>query len=212
MLPHRPQHKEKDTMSQPIAGDCLETIFLTARTHSAWLPRPVDDDLLRRVYDVAKFGPTSANTTPARFVFVKSPAAKERLRPALAAGNVDKTMAAPVCVIVATDARFYEFIPKVWPHQPEFANLFTKPGQDEFTRTHAFRNATLQGAYIILAARAVGLDCGPMSGFDNGKVDAEFFPDGRWKSNFLLNLGYADGSKVKPRNPRLEFAEACRIE
>lgn len=198
-------------MAQPLSGDSLETIFLTARTHSAWLPKPVDDDLLRRVYDLAKFPPTSANTSPCRFVFVKSQAAKERLRPTLMGGNVDKTMAAPVCVIVVTDTRFYEFIPKVWPHQPEFADLFTQPGQEEFSRTHAFRNATLQGAYLIIAARAAGLDCGPMSGFDNAKVDAEFFPDGRWKSNFLINLGYGDPSKLRPRNPRLDFDEACRV-
>jgi 3-hydroxypropanoate dehydrogenase len=198
-------------MSQSASDECLNVIFREARTHSAWLPRPVDDDLLRKVYDLAKFGPTSANTMPMRVLFLKSAAAKERLKPALMAGNVDKTMVAPACAIVAYDSRFYEFVPKLWPHQPEFAGLFTQPGQEEFTRVHAMRNGTLGGAYLIIAARALGLDCGPMSGFDNGKVDAEFFPDGRWKSNFLCNLGYGEESKLRPRNPRLDFDEVCKI-
>ncbi|HEX3449337.1 MAG TPA: malonic semialdehyde reductase, partial [Isosphaeraceae bacterium] len=176
-----------------------------------WLPRPIDDDLLRGVYDLAKMGPTSANTSPMRVIFVKTPEAKERLKPALIAGNVEKTMAAPVCAIVANDLQFYEYIPRLYPQNPKFAELFTAPGKEEFTRTHAFRNATLQGGYLIMAARALGLDCGPMSGFDNAKVDAEFFPDGRCKSNFLLNLGYGDRALLHPRNPRLEFDEACKF-
>jgi 3-hydroxypropanoate dehydrogenase len=199
-------------MSEPLDQAAIDIIFAQARTHSAWLPKPVEDAMLRKIYDIAKLGPTSANTSPMRVVFVKSAAAKERLRPTLMPGNVDKTMVAPVCAIVATDMKFYEHIPKLWPHQPEFAQAFTQPGKEEFTKTHAFRNATLQGAYLIIAARAEGLDCGPMSGFDNARVDAEFFPDGKWKSNFLVNLGYGDLSKVKPRNPRLGFDEACRIE
>ncbi|HZL33837.1 MAG TPA: malonic semialdehyde reductase [Tepidisphaeraceae bacterium] len=198
-------------MNHVLSDDALNTLFREARTQSAWLDQPVDDAMLARVYDLAKWGPTSANTMPMRVVFVKSAAAKERLKPALMAGNVDKTMAAAVCAIVATDSRFHEFIPQLWPHDPQFAAMFTKPGGEEFTRIHAFRNATLQGAYLIIAARALGLDCGPMSGFDNAKVDAEFFADGRWKSNFLLNLGYGDPTQVKPRNPRLSFEEACRI-
>lgn len=198
-------------MSKMIDANSLDVIFREARTHSAWLPKPVDDGLLRQIYDLAKLAPTSANTSPMRVEFVKSREAKERLKPALISGNMEKTMAAPVCAIIATDSRFFEFIPKLWPHNPEFAQLFTKPGQEEFTKTHAFRNATLQGAYLILAARALGLDAGPMSGFDNARVDAEFFPDGRWKSNFLLNLGYGDASKLKPRNPRLDFDEVCKI-
>jgi 3-hydroxypropanoate dehydrogenase len=198
-------------MGQPLSDEALNAIFRDARTHVAWLPKPVDDDLLRRVYDLAKLGPTSANTQPMRVVFVKSPEAKERLKPALMPGNVDKTLAAPACAIVANDMRFYEFIPQVFPQNPKFADLFTAPGQEEFTRTHAFRNATLQGAYLIIAARAHGLDVGPMSGFDNGKVDAEFFPDGRYQSNFLMNLGYGDASKLQPRNPRLDFDVACKI-
>jgi 3-hydroxypropanoate dehydrogenase len=199
-------------MSRPIDDEALKAIFGEARTHVAWLPRPVDDDLLRRVYDVARLGPTSANTAPMRVVFVKSAGAKERLKPALMAGNVDKTMAAPVCAIVATDMRFFEFIPELYPPNPGFAKLFGGPGQEEFTHTHAFRNATLQGAYLIIAARALGLDTGPMSGFDNAKVDAEFFPDGRVKSNFLINIGYGDPAKLRPRLPRLDFDRACRIE
>jgi 3-hydroxypropanoate dehydrogenase len=197
-------------MSEPLGKAALDTIFQEARTYAAWLPKPVEDDLLRKVYDVAKFGPTSANTMPMRVVFVKSQAAKERLKPLLMPGNVDKTMAAPVCAIVAFDTLFHEFIPKLW-FDPSFAQLFTKPGMEEFTKAHAFRNGSLQGAYLIIAARAMGLDCGPMSGFDNAKVDAEFFPDGRWKSNFLLNLGYGDPSALKPRSPRLGFDEACKI-
>ena len=198
-------------MAQPLGKEALDTILLEARTHSAWLDKPVGDDLLRRVYDVAKFGPTSANTSPARIVFVKSAASKERLKPALMPGNIEKTLAAPVCAIVATDSKFYEFIPMLFPQNPGFAGFFTQPGNEEFTKLHALRNGSLQGAYLIIAARAFGLDCGPMSGFDNGKVDAEFFPDGRWKSNFLLNLGYGDPSKLHPRNPRLGFDEACKI-
>ena len=198
-------------MSQPLDDKALDQIFREARTHSAWLPTPVGDEMLRKIYDLMKFGPTSANTTPMRIVFVKSPEGKQRLKPALSAGNVQKTMAAPVCAIVADDMKFHEFIPRLFPHNPQFADLFKQPGKEEFTRTHAFRNSTLQGAYMIIAARALGVDAGPMSGFDNAKVDAEFFPDGRYKSNFLINLGYADHSKVHPRLPRLSFEEVCKI-
>lgn len=206
------QQEGAENVAEPLDDQALDALFRQARTHSAWLPRPVDDDLLRKVYDLAALGPTSANTSPMRVVFVKSPAARERLRPALMAGNVEKTMAAPVCAIVATDSRFHEHIPRLYPPNPGFAQLFTAPGREEYTRTHAFRNATLQGGYLILAARALGLDTGPMSGFDNARVDAEFFPDGRFTSNFLINLGYGDSSKLPPRLPRLAFDEACRIE
>jgi 3-hydroxypropanoate dehydrogenase len=199
-------------VSDPLDDDALDVIFRTARTFSAWLPRPVDDDLLRRVYELARLGPTSANTAPMRIVFVKSPEAKERLKPALSAGNVEKAMAAPATAIIATDTRFYEYIPRLFPPNPAFMDLFTQPGREHFTEVHAFRNGTLQGGYFILAARALGLDTGPMSGFDNAKVDAAFFPDGRYRSNFLCNLGYGDPSKLHPRLPRLEFDEACRIE
>ncbi len=191
--------------------NAMGIIFRNARTHTAWLPTPVSDDLLRQVYDLAKFGPTSANTHPMRVVFVTSPEGKERLKPALMAGNVDKTMAAPVTAIIANDTRFYEHIPFLFPPNPKMADLFTQPGNEEFTKAHTFRNATLGGAYLIIAARALGLDAGPMSGFDNAKVDAEFFPEGRLKSNFLVNLGYGDPSKLYPRGPRFTFEEACRI-
>lgn len=198
-------------MANPIDDRALDVLFREARTHTAWLPKDVDERMLRRLYDLLRLAPTSANTLPARFVFVKSAEAKNRLKPALAPGNVDKTMAAPVCTIVATDSRFHEFVPRLFPHNPDFGRMFTQPGREEFTRTHAFRNATLQGGYLILAARALGLDAGPMSGFDNAKVDAEFFPDGRVRSNFLVNLGYGDPSKLHPRLPRLDFDEACTI-
>jgi 3-hydroxypropanoate dehydrogenase len=199
-------------VTQPLDDQALDVIFRTARTHNAWLPRAVDDDLLRQVYALARLGPTSANTCPMRIVFVRSPEAKERLRPALSQGNAEKTMAAPVTAIIATDTRFYEYIPRLFPPNPAFMDVFTKPGQEQFTQIHAFRNGTLQGAYFIIAARALGLDTGPMSGFDNAKVDAAFFPDGRYRSNFLCNLGYGDLAKVHPRLPRLEFEEVCRIE
>jgi 3-hydroxypropanoate dehydrogenase len=198
-------------MGEAVNDRALDVIFREARTCSAWLPQPVDDALLRRVYDLAKLGPTSANTLPMRIVFVKSPEAKERLKPALAPGNVEKTMAAPACAIIANDSQFYEFVPRLFPHNPAFKNVFIGPEKEEFARIHALRNGSLQGAYFILAARALGLDTGPMSGFDNAKVDAEFFPDGRWKSNFLCNLGYADKSKLHPRLPRFEFDEVCKV-
>lgn len=198
-------------MRPSVDESALKTILLEARTHTAWLAKPVHDELLRRIYDLAKMGPTSANTSPMRVLFVKSQEAKERLKPALAPGNIDKTMAAPVTAIIATDERFYEWVPKLFPHNPDFAKLFTAPGKEEFTRIHAFRNATLQAAYLIIAARALGLDAGPMSGFDNAKVDVEFFSDTGWKSNFLCNLGYGDSGQLKPRLPRLTFDEACKI-
>jgi 3-hydroxypropanoate dehydrogenase len=192
-------------------AESLDLMFRQARTHSVWLPKPVSDDLLRSAYELAKLGPTSANTMPMRIVFVKSNEAKERLKPAMAEGNRDKTMAAPVTAIFAYDLRFFEHIPRLFPQNPGFKDMFTKPEAAEFTKTHAFRNATLQSAYFILAARAVGLDCGPMSGFDNAKVDAAFFPEGRFKSNFLMNIGYGDRSKLHPRLPRLDFDEVCKI-
>ena len=191
--------------------DMLDVIFRQARTFSAWLDQPVSDDVLRKAYDLAKLGPTSANTMPMRIVFVKSAAAKQRLKPALDGGNVEKTMAAPVTCIFADDQKFYEHIPRLFPMAPGFRDVFAKPENAERAKIHAFRNATLQAAYFIIAARAVGLDCGPMSGFNNAKVDAEFFTDGQYKSNFLMNLGYGDKSKLNPRLPRLEFDEVCKI-
>jgi 3-hydroxypropanoate dehydrogenase len=191
-----------------ISSDALDQLFREARTHSAWLPKRVSIETLREVYDLARWGPTSANSTPARFVFVESDAAKARLLPALAPLNVEKTKAAPVTVIVAWDTEFHEKLPKLFPHA-DMRSYFV--GKKALIEETAFRNSSLQGAYFILAARAVGLDCGPMSGFDAAKVNAEFFPDGKYKVNFLCNLGYGDPSKLFPRSPRLEFDEACRV-
>jgi 3-hydroxypropanoate dehydrogenase len=191
-----------------VSNDCLNQIFREARTHNAWLPQTVSPGLLRQAYELAALGPTSANTTPARYVFLTSPEAKERLRPALAPLNVEKTMAAPITVIIAWDTEFHEKLPKLFP-QKDMRAMFR--GNPALIETTAFRNGSLGGAYFILAARALGLDCGPMSGFDAAKVDAEFFPDGKWKSNFLCNLGYGDATRLFPRNPRLSFEEACLI-
>jgi 3-hydroxypropanoate dehydrogenase len=186
----------------------LDQIFRQARTHNAWLPKRVSIEALREAYDLARFGPTSANSSPARFVFLESEAAKARLLPALAPLNVEKTKAAPVTAIVAWDAEFYEKLPQLFPHA-DMRSYFA--GNQKLAEETAFRNSTLQGGYFILAARAVGLDCGPMSGFDAAKVNAEFFPDGKWKANFLCNLGYGEKSKLFPRSPRLAFEEACRV-
>ncbi|HEY1921810.1 MAG TPA: malonic semialdehyde reductase [Tepidisphaeraceae bacterium] len=198
-------------MTPSISEEALDTLFRKARTYSSFLPAPVSDDLLRAVYDLAKLGPTSANTMPMRVVFVKSPEAKERLKPALEGGNVGRATVAPVTAIIADDQKFYEHMPRLFPQGAGYKDFFAKPENAERAKIHAFRNATLQGAYLIIAARALGLDCGPMSGFNQAKVDAEFFPDGRFKSNFLINIGYGDKSKLHPRNPRLEFHESCKI-
>ena len=194
--------------STNISDDARNQIFRQARTHSAWLPKRVPVEKLHEAYELARMGPTSANSSPARFVFLQSEAAKARLLPALAPPNVEKTKAAPVTVIVAWDTEFYEKLPQLFPHA-DMRSYFV--GNQALIDETAFRNSTLQGGYFILAARAVGLDCGPMSGFDAAKVNAEFFPDGKWKANFLCNLGYGDPSKLFPRNPRLEFDEACRV-
>jgi len=191
-----------------VSNDALDQLLRQARTHSAWLPKRVPVELLREVYDLARMGPTSANSSPARFLFLESEAAKARLLPALAPLNVDKTKAAPVTVIVAWDTEFYDKLPQLFPHADMRSHFV---GNQAVIDETAFRNSSLQGGYFILAARALGLDCGPMSGFDKAKVNAEFFPDGKWKANFLCNLGYGDRSKLFPRNPRLEFDEACRV-
>ena len=191
-----------------ISPECLDRIFLEARTHWVWRPEPVPLELLKEAYDVARFGPTSANSSPARFVFLTTPQAKERLRPALSPGNVEKTMTAPVSVIVAWDTEFHEKLPQLFPAR-DMRSIFA--GNAALLHETAFRNSTLQGAYFMLAVRGLGLDCGAMSGFDQQKVNAEFFPDGKWKANFLINLGYGDPSKLFPRNPRLSFDEACRV-
>lgn len=185
-----------------------DLIFREARTYSEFDGKPVSDETLQSAYDLAKMGPTSANCSPMRIVFVKSKEAKEKLKPTLQAGNVDKTMAAPVCAIIAEDMEFYNNLPKLFPHTDARAWF---AGKDTYIKSTADRNSSLQGAYFIIAARAVGLDCGPMSGFDNTKVDEAFFAGTRWKSNFLINLGYGVKSSLHPRNPRLNFAEACKI-
>lgn len=210
-------------MGELVNDQALDTLFREARTYSKWLPRRVTDETLQTLYDLLKWGPTSANAAPARFAFLRSTEAKERLRPALAPLNVEKTMTAPVTVIVAYDLKFYEQLPKLFPHNPGMAKLFaTSPDLVEAT---AKRNSSLQGAYMMIAARALGLDCGPMSGFDQTKVDEEFFaagrpcfgceqeffPEGHVKSNFLCNLGYGDPGALHPRLPRLPFNEACSL-
>ena len=191
-----------------ISDESLNQLFREARTHWVWRPEPVPIELLKQVYDLARFGPTSANSSPARFVFLTTPQAKERLRPALSPSNVEKTMTSPVTVIVAFDMEFHEKLPQLFPAR-DMRSIFA--GNAAHLQETAFRNGTLQGAYLIMAARAIGLDCGPMSGFDQQKVNAEFFPDGKWKANFLCNLGYGDPGKLFPRNPRLSFDEACRV-
>jgi 3-hydroxypropanoate dehydrogenase len=195
-------------LKAPISEDALDQLFREARTHSAWLPGPVPVELLRAAYELARLGPTSANTTPARFVFLTTPSAKARLQPALAPGNVDKTMIAPVTVVIAWDTEFHEKLPSLFP-QRDMRAVFL--GNEALVQETAFRNSSLQAGYFILAARALGLDCGPMSGFNAEKVNAEFFPDGKWKVNLLCNLGYGDPSKLYPRNPRLSFEEACVV-
>jgi len=210
-------------MGRMLDDQGLDLLFREARSHSAWLDKPVSDDTLRQLYDLLKWGPTSSNSSPARFVFLRSREAKERLRPALAAGNLAKTMAAPVTVIIAYDLKFYEKLPKLFPHNPRMRALYADA--PELIETTAQRNSSLQGAYLIIAARSLGLDCRPMSGFDNAKVDEEFFgsakqcegcdqeffPEGHVKSNFLCNLGYGDPAALHPRLPRLSFTEACSL-
>jgi 3-hydroxypropanoate dehydrogenase len=215
--------EEQRAMNNMLGDEALDQLFRKARTHNAWLDKPVTDDVLRQLYDVMKWGPTSANGSPARFVFIRSQEAKERLRPILAPGNVEKTMTAPVTVIIAYDLLFYEKLPKLFPHSPGMRDLFAENPQ--LIEDTARRNSSLQGAYLMIAARALGLACGPMSGFDNARLDEEFFgagkecegceqeffPSGHVKSNFLCNLGYGDPSKLFLRAPRLEFNEACTL-
>jgi 3-hydroxypropanoate dehydrogenase len=186
----------------------LSLLFTEARTHNAWQARAVPQALLAQLYDLAKMGPTSANCSPARFVFVQSAQAKARLQPALLASNVEKTMQAPVTVIVGSDQVFFERLPQLFPHA-DAKSWFV--GNPPLIAATAFRNSTLQAAYLMLAARALGLDCGPMSGFDQALVDAEFFAGTEIKSNFLINLGYGDPAGLFPRSPRLDFADACQI-
>jgi 3-hydroxypropanoate dehydrogenase len=192
-----------------LSDESLDLIFREARTHSNWLDKPVDDALLAQVYDLAKMGPTSANMCPMRVVFVKSKAAKEKLKPSLSPTNVDKSMTAPVTAIIGMDVHFYEKLPELSPHVD--AKAWFKDLPENVLEYTALRNGSLQGAYFMLAARSLGLDCGPMSGFDNPKVDAAFFAGTTVKSNFLCNLGHGDATKLHPRAPRLTFQEACQI-
>ena len=194
-----------------LDAHALDVLFREAHSTHAFT-EPVTDEQLRALYDLLKWGPTTFNTQPARFVFVRSKEAKEKLAPALTPANLDKTMQAPVTAIVAYDLRFYDNLPKTFPHRPEANKAFMGDEKLAHAERTALRNSSLQGAYMIIAARALGLDCGPMSGFDNAKVDAAFFPEGTWKSNFLCNIGRGDPAKVMPRNPRLTFEEACRID
>lgn len=196
-------------MSSKIINDAaLDQIFRQARTHRSWTGEPVSEVVLQAAYDLARMAPTSANCSPMRVLFLKSREAKERLKPALSEGNVEQTMRAPVAAVIAYDLQFYEDLPRLHPYA-DARSWFV--GRDDHVRTNAFRNGSLQGAYFVIAARAVGLDCGPMSGFDNSKVDAEFFAGSSWRSNFLCNVGYGDGQRLRPRAPRLEFDEACKI-
>lgn len=195
-------------MPEALDHACLDQLFYSARTFNRFTDRPVEEHTIHQLYDLLKWGPTSMNSQPARYVFLRSAAARERLKPALAPGNLEKTMVAPLTVIVALDNRFFEFLPEQFPAYHALPMFEENPPLAQIT---AFRNGTLQGAYLLVAARALGLDCGPMSGFDNAKVDAEFFPDGRWKSNFLVNLGYGDPSGNYPRGPRLSFDSAVQV-
>jgi 3-hydroxypropanoate dehydrogenase len=204
-----PKNTRRIEMSKVLDDAGWDLVFRDARTHNVWLDEPVDDALLRQVYDLAKMGPTSANMCPLRIVFVKSREAKEKLRPCLDAGNVDKTMKAPVTAILGMDVHFYEQLPKLFPHAD--AKAWFKDLPENVLEYIALRNSSLQGAYFMLASRSLGLDCGPMSGFNNAKVDAAFFAGTTVKSNFICSLGHGDASKLFPRSPRLSFEEACRI-
>lgn len=191
-----------------IDRSALNQLFFDARTANGFTDKPVPKELLEEAYEIARFGPTSMNTQPARYVFLTTPEAKERLLPTLSPGNVEKTKNAPVTVIVATDTQFYEYMPQIW-HGPGAKEMFE--GNPPMAQATAVRNGTLSGGYFLMALRAVGLDAGPMSGFDIEKVNAEFFPDGRLKANFLINVGYIDSSKTFNRNPRLSFEQAVTV-
>lgn len=191
-----------------MTDDALDQIFRKARTHNVWLDKPVPDALLDELYELMKWGPTSANCSPARIVFVRTPEGKDKLVPCMSPGNADKTRSAPVTAIIGMDMRFYEKLPQLFPHA-DARSWFV--GNEPMIKTTAFRNSSLQGAYLIIAARALGLDCGPMSGFDAAKLKAAFFADTPIEPNFVCSLGYGDLSKVFPRSPRLSFADACTL-
>tara|TARA_Y100000590_G_C15561468_1_gene954940 strand:+ start:164 stop:748 length:585 start_codon:yes stop_codon:yes gene_type:complete len=187
----------------------IKDLFIAGRTHNDWIEKDVPDSLLHELYNLMKWGPTSANCSPARITFIKSQEAKNRLVKYLIESNIEKTISAPVSAIIAYDTKFYEFIPKLFPHNPEAKEWFS--GSEEFAEVTAFRNSSLQGAYFILAARTLGLDCGPMSGFDNVGIDNEFFSESNFKSNFICNIGYGDHNKLFDRSPRFDFDEVCKI-
>jgi len=195
--------------SHTLSDEALDIIFRNARTQNKWQNKPVSNAHLMALYDLMRLGPTSANMSPARILFLTSKDAKERLKPLLAPGNQDKTMAAPVVAIIGMDLDFHEKLPYLFPNNPKMKDAFA--GKAEYTYSSAFRNSSLQGGYFIIAARALGLDCGPMSGFDNSGVDKEFFAGTNIKSNFICAIGYGDPAGVFPRNPRLSFDEACKI-
>jgi 3-hydroxypropanoate dehydrogenase len=203
--------QQQASNSMKLSPADMDLLFTNARTQNGWQATPVSDAQLRELYELMKWAPTTMNTQPARILFLRSNEAKERLKPALNPGNVDKTMAAPVTAIIGYDTEFYELLPKLFPHNPNARGIFAGDEKKAHAETTAFRNGSMQGGYFILAARAIGLDCGPMSGFHNAKVDAEFFAGTGVKSNFLCNLGYGDASKVMPRSPRLAFDEACKL-
>lgn len=196
-------------LSLPISDATLKLLFTEARSFSNWLPKDVPNEMLHRLYDLMKFGPTSMNSCPARLIFVKSQAAKDKLIDCVSPFNVEKVRTAPVTTIIALDSKFYNQIPKLFPHAPTAGEIFES--DQNLGETTAFRSGTLQGAYLILAARSIGLDCGPMSGFDNAKMDEAFLKGTSWKSNFICSLGFGDRSKLHPRLPRFEFDEACKI-
>src|SRR5438552_572582 len=196
-------------MGTPVNDDALDVLFRQARTQNKWLDKPVSNEQLIAIYDLMRWGPTSANSLPARIVFVASSATKERLVPLVFEGNREKVRTAPVTAIIGYDTKFYDWIPRLFPHRPEMRDMIAK--NPAFAETTAFRNSSLQGAYLIIAARALGLDCGPMSGFNNEAVDKEFFPGGQIKSNFICALGYGDPAGVFERLPRPEFSEVCSI-
>ncbi|CAM3486318.1 malonic semialdehyde reductase [Rouxiella silvae] len=195
-------------MAEALIDSALATLFTEARTHNGWQDTPVSDELLKQAYDLARMGPTSANCCPLRVVFIRSKEAKEKLAPALSSGNLQKTMSAPVTAILAYDPAFYDLLPELYLHGDARSWFTSSP---ELAHETAFRNASLQAAYLILALRSLGLDTGPMSGFDQGKVNASFLAASGWKANFLLNIGYGDSSKVYPRSPRLDFERVCQI-
>lgn len=196
-------------MLKTLNEESLDLLFRRARSHNGWLERAVDDELLEQVYDLMKMGPTSVNCSPARLLFLRSPAARQRLRPAISAGNIDKVMTAPAVAIIAYDLDFHDKLPQLFPHNPGIGSLFA--ASPELAESTAFRNGSLQGAYFMLAARALGLDCGPISGFDAAAINREFFAGGKLKVNFLCNVGFGDYSKIFPRSPRLRFEQACSL-